>query len=100
MIPSDTKTVYEVFQTSAATYATRPLLNVLPATARVYDIAAGEIDFIEQSGNVKKTLMIRSPFDGFVIQRQVEEGGYVKAGTMLFRIADLSRIWVEAHIYE
>jgi Cu(I)/Ag(I) efflux system membrane fusion protein/cobalt-zinc-cadmium efflux system membrane fusion protein len=65
-----------------------------------YDIAPGEIDFIETAGNVKKTLMVRSPFDGFVIQRQAEKGGYVKAGTMLFRIADLSRIWVEAHIYE
>ena len=65
-----------------------------------FDIAASEIERIEQSGRVKKTLLVRSPFSGFVIQRQVEEGGYVKAGTMLFRIADLSRIWVEAHIYE
>ena len=65
-----------------------------------FDIAPGEIDFIEKTGSVKKTLMVRSPFGGFVIDRKVEEGGYVKAGTMLFRIADLSRIWVEAHIYE
>jgi Cu(I)/Ag(I) efflux system membrane fusion protein/cobalt-zinc-cadmium efflux system membrane fusion protein len=65
-----------------------------------FDIAAGEIELIEQSGQVKKTILVRSPFSGFVIQRQVEEGGFVKAGTMLFRIADLSRIWVEAHIYE
>ena len=53
-----------------------------------------------KSGKVKKTLLIRSPSSGYVIQRKVEEGGYVKAGTMLFRIADLSRVWVEAHIYE
>ena len=65
-----------------------------------FDIAESEIELIEQSGRVKKTLLVRSPFSGFVIQRQIEEGGFVKAGTMLFRIADLSRIWVEAHIYE
>jgi RND family efflux transporter MFP subunit len=65
-----------------------------------FDIATGEIDLIEKSGRVKKTLRVRSPFSGFVIQRKAEEGGYVKVGTMLFRIADLSRIWVEAHIYE
>jgi Cu(I)/Ag(I) efflux system membrane fusion protein/cobalt-zinc-cadmium efflux system membrane fusion protein len=65
-----------------------------------FDIAASEIELIEKSGQVKKTILVRSPLSGFVIQRQVEEGGYVKAGTMLFRIADLSRIWVEAHIYE
>ena len=45
MIPSDTKTVYEVFQASCATYGTRPLLNVLPATADVYGIEQGEITF-------------------------------------------------------
>jgi hypothetical protein len=65
-----------------------------------FDIAPSEIELIEKSGGVKKTLMVRSPVSGFVIQRKVEEGGYVNAGTMLFRIADLSRIWVEAHIYE
>lgn len=65
-----------------------------------FDIAPGEIDVIEKSGKVRKTLLVRSPFSGFVIQRNIEEGGYVKAGTMLFRISDLSRIWVEAHIYE
>ena len=65
-----------------------------------FDIAESEIELIEKSGRVKKTLLVRSPSSGFVIQRKIEEGGYVKAGTMLFRIADLSRIWVEAHIYE
>jgi Cu(I)/Ag(I) efflux system membrane fusion protein/cobalt-zinc-cadmium efflux system membrane fusion protein len=65
-----------------------------------FDIAAGEIELIEKSGRVKKTLTVRSPASGFVIQRTAEEGGYVKEGTMLFRIADLSRVWVEAHIYE
>jgi Cu(I)/Ag(I) efflux system membrane fusion protein/cobalt-zinc-cadmium efflux system membrane fusion protein len=65
-----------------------------------FDIASSEIELIEKSGRVKKTLMVRSPSSGFVIQRNIEEGGFVKSGTMLFRIADLSRIWVEAHIYE
>jgi RND family efflux transporter MFP subunit len=65
-----------------------------------FDIASSEIELIEKIGKVKKTLLVRSPASGYVIQRQVEEGGYVKAGTMLFRIADLSWIWVEAHIYE
>ena len=65
-----------------------------------FDIAASEIELIEKTGRVKKTLSVRSPASGYVIQRKVEEGGYVKAGTMLFQIADLSWIWVEAHIYE
>jgi Cu(I)/Ag(I) efflux system membrane fusion protein/cobalt-zinc-cadmium efflux system membrane fusion protein len=45
-------------------------------------------------------MVIRSPFTGYVIDRKVEEGSYLKKGTTIFRIADLSNIWVEAHVYE
>jgi len=65
-----------------------------------FDIPESEIKAIEKSGKVKKTLMIRSPLSGFVIERKAEEGAYIKAGTSVFRIADLSRVWVDAHIYE
>jgi multidrug efflux pump subunit AcrA (membrane-fusion protein) len=67
---------------------------------RYFDVPESEIKALEESGKVKKTVMIRSPLSGFVIQRNAEEGSYIKAGNMVFRIADLSRVWVDAHIYE
>ena len=67
---------------------------------RFFDVPESEIQALEKSGKVKKTVMIRSPLSGFVIRRNAEEGAYIKAGTMVFRIADLSRVWVDAHIYE
>ncbi|MFC1822321.1 efflux RND transporter periplasmic adaptor subunit [Thermodesulfobacteriota bacterium] len=65
-----------------------------------FDVAESEVREIEKTRQVKKSLMIRSPFSGFVIRKNVEQGVFVKAGTMVFHIADLSRIWVETHIYE
>jgi Cu(I)/Ag(I) efflux system membrane fusion protein/cobalt-zinc-cadmium efflux system membrane fusion protein len=65
-----------------------------------FDIAQSEIEALERTGNVRKTLLIRSPFRGVVIQKNAEEGSHIQAGTMVYRIADLSRVWVEAHIYE
>jgi Cu(I)/Ag(I) efflux system membrane fusion protein/cobalt-zinc-cadmium efflux system membrane fusion protein len=65
-----------------------------------YDVAESEIQGIESSGQVKKTVTIRSPFSGIVTLKNAEEGSFVKAGTTIYRIADLSRVWVEAHIYE
>ena len=65
-----------------------------------FDISESEIQIIEKTGEVKKTLMIRSPISGHVIERKIEEGTFVKPGTMIYRISDLSRVWVEAHIYE
>lgn len=65
-----------------------------------FDIAESEIRTIEKNGFVNKTLTIRSPSSGVVITKNAEEGSYVQAGTTVYRIADLSRVWLEAHIYE
>ncbi|MBW2707697.1 MAG: efflux RND transporter periplasmic adaptor subunit [Deltaproteobacteria bacterium] len=67
---------------------------------RFFDVPESEIEALEESGKVKKTVMIRSPLSGFVIRRNAEEGAYIKAGSMVFRIADLSQVWVDVHIYE
>jgi Cu(I)/Ag(I) efflux system membrane fusion protein/cobalt-zinc-cadmium efflux system membrane fusion protein len=65
-----------------------------------FDVADSEINTIEQNGYVNKTLPIRSPSSGIIIDKKAEEGSYVKAGTTIYRIADLSRVWLEAHIFE
>ncbi len=65
-----------------------------------FDVADSEIAIIEHNGFVNKTLTIRSPSSGIVIDKKAEEGSYLKAGTTVYRIADLSRVWLEAHIYE
>ncbi|MFH1351370.1 MAG: efflux RND transporter periplasmic adaptor subunit [Pseudomonadota bacterium] len=78
----------------------KDLLNSALRRLRYFDVPESEIREIEKSGIVKKSLKINSPFSGHVIQRNAEEGVFVKAGTMVFRIADLSRVWAEAHIYE
>ena len=45
-------------------------------------------------------MTIRSPYRGVVISKNVIKGTYVKTGASLFTIADLSTVWVEAHIFE
>ena len=65
-----------------------------------FDIAETEIAAIEKNEKVKKTLIVRSPYTGFITQKNVIEGEFTKAGATLFTISDLSRVWVEAHIFE
>ncbi len=65
-----------------------------------FDVGMEEISALEKSGKVKKTVLIRSPFTGVVTFKSAVQGSFVKSGTKLFTIADLSKIWVEAHIYE
>jgi Cu(I)/Ag(I) efflux system membrane fusion protein/cobalt-zinc-cadmium efflux system membrane fusion protein len=81
-----------------------PLKQDLLASAKkrlaYYDIAEQDIAFLEQTGQIRKALTIRSPFKGVVTHKNVIEGAYVRAGDSLFTISDLSTVWVEAHIYE
>ncbi len=65
-----------------------------------FDVGPDEIRAIETSGTVKKNVTIRSPFTGVITHKNAVQGGFVKPGTVIYKIADLSRVWVEAHIYE
>ncbi|MFH2060257.1 MAG: efflux RND transporter periplasmic adaptor subunit [Pseudomonadota bacterium] len=65
-----------------------------------FGIADQEILAIEKNGQVRKNLLVRSPFTGVVTHKNVTQGSYVKKGESLYTIADLSHVWVEAHIFE
>ena len=73
--------------------ATREKLDYL-------DIPLHQIQELEQSRTITKTLHIHAPNPGVVVKKQVQEGSYVKPGMPLYTLADLSRVWVYADIYE
>ncbi len=55
---------------------------------------------IEQSRQGSLTVTWPAPRDGFVVEHNVVEGMQAKAGDILFRIADLSVVWVLADVAE
>jgi membrane fusion protein, copper/silver efflux system len=59
-----------------------------------------EIAEVERSGELHRLIEIRSPASGYISQKNVLEGLYVQPGTQLFEIADLSKVWVIAEIFE
>ena len=65
-----------------------------------WDISDNEISLLAQTRTVKKTMTLYSPVNGFIIEKMVVEGQNVMSGMELFRIADLSTIWVMTDIYE
>ena len=48
----------------------------------------------------KQKIGIQSPISGVVIDKRVNEGAYVPTGSLLYRIADPSRVWVLADVFE
>jgi membrane fusion protein, copper/silver efflux system len=65
-----------------------------------WDISENEIQGLEERGTPKKTMTIYSPVDGFVMQKMVQKGQNIMAGMELYKIADLSTVWVLADIYQ
>lgn len=72
--------------------ARRRLLN--------WDIPESEITELEQRGAPKKTMTIYSPANGVIMEKMVQQGQNIMSGMELFKIADLSTIWVMADIYQ
>jgi len=66
----------------------------------LWDITADQIIELAMSGKAKTYQTIYSPGTGFVIKNNVVEGMFVKPGMTLFRVADLSTVWIYADIYE
>ncbi len=69
---------------------------------RYWDITDEQIDELETSGELKRTLSVVSPMEGIVVEKmnQALEGMFVKAGMNLYKLVDLSTIWVEVEIFE
>jgi Cu(I)/Ag(I) efflux system membrane fusion protein len=65
-----------------------------------WDIPESEITALEERGTPKKTMTINSPVDGIVVDKMVLKGQNVMAGMDLYKIADLSTVWVLADIYQ
>jgi Cu(I)/Ag(I) efflux system membrane fusion protein len=63
-------------------------------------ISAQEIEEILRSGKPTNDIAIRSPADGYVVAKNVVVGSTVQAGTVLFDVADLATVWVNADVYE
>jgi Cu(I)/Ag(I) efflux system membrane fusion protein len=65
-----------------------------------WDVSPAQLAALERAGKPDGRVTISSPAAGVVIEKNVVEGARVEAGTSLFRIGNLGRVWVQAAIPE
>jgi membrane fusion protein, copper/silver efflux system len=86
-------------QTEAARNA-HQLLDAARQRLGYWDISTDQIERLERTGEVTKTLTLEAPFDGVVLEKMVVAGQAVMAGMKLYSLADLSTVWIEGDVFE
>lgn len=67
---------------------------------RLWDITDTQITALERRGRALEYVPILAQADGVVIDKAVVAGSAFMAGQRLLRIADVSRVWVQAQVYD
>ncbi len=66
----------------------------------LWDVTDKQIAELEKSGKPQTEMVIEAPIGGIVLEKMVLDGAYITPGMNLYRIADLSMVWILADIYE
>ena len=78
----------------------RMLVDNAVQKLELLDVSKNEIDKLIESKEIKKYMPLYAPVSGTVLMKQVIEGEKILAGKQLLHIADLTKLWLKADIYE
>lgn len=67
---------------------------------RLWGIPPSELRRLKAQGHASETVPLEAASSGVVTEIKAVEGAHVRAGDSLYTIADLSRVWVYADVYE
>jgi len=70
------------------------------ARLQLFDVPDDVIAELNRTKEPHRTMVFRAPSDGVVIEKMGVAGQMMKPGERIYRLADLSSVWVQAEIYE
>jgi Cu(I)/Ag(I) efflux system membrane fusion protein len=97
---SDFLAALKSWEAEGKTEPQRRLVDSARRRLELWGVPADEILELEKTRKARETLWLRSPISGRVLERNVQEGSYVEPAADLYRIADLSVLWLQAKVYE
>ena len=78
----------------------RVILRSAKTKLRILGAPEEETRAIERTHEIRPTYVFRAPIGGSIVETNVVRGNAIKAGDDLFKIANLSRVWVNVDVYE
>lgn len=96
------KQTYEKLGASDGVLAStsKKTLEAVRDKLHLFGLTDAQISEIESSEKANDHLTIYSPIGGVVVHKDAVEGMYVKTGTQVYTIADLSKLWAFFDAYE
>lgn len=67
---------------------------------RYWDVSESELNRLIQDPTVRPALVLRSPASGVVLEKPSVEGMRFMPGEVLYRIADLTSLWLVGEVFE
>lgn len=82
----------------------RERADALVASARqrllAWDLPADDLQQLDATRRAVDAVVFRAPVSGFVVEKTAVKGLHVTPGQSLYKVSDISVVWVEADIYE
>jgi membrane fusion protein, copper/silver efflux system len=98
--PELTTAQEELFE-AQKTKATVPrMFNAAKEKLKNWKLTEAQIDQLLEEGTARETFDIHADVSGYVVEKKVNRGDYVRTGEALYEIADLSRVWVLFDLFE
>jgi RND family efflux transporter MFP subunit len=80
--------------------AAQQLLSAARRRLELLDVPAAAIAALEAGGPPQRSVTLTAPVSGYVTVKNVVEGHRVEPGAELFQVTDLSRVWIDASLFE
>lgn len=90
----------ELLETAKSRADQPELFEAAKDKLRQWKLSDAQIDQVWRSNKVKNTFEVLAGSSGIVTAKRVNTGDYVNPGTVLFEVANLSRVWVLFDAYE
>lgn len=78
----------------------KELVKAATDRLKLWGVSAGEIERIKRSKEISRIVNFHSPVDGTILSKNAIQGMYITPGVELYQIADLSKVWIMATLYE
>ncbi len=91
----------EEFEQAAAEYKMEQAnLSAMRQRLLLFGMTAKQLEEMSKAGQVSSLITVEAPTSGTILSRTVNAGEVVMMGKEMFRIGDLSRVWVIGQLYE